>query len=163
MKYGDCIFGFLHSGSNSPAFQPWLDPHTISLNVNSLKSWVSHVLKQRRQDTDLCKLSFPSADSDVPLCVPFPHRFSPPLAPPFPPGWDCLWGLIGICSMPWARSGLQCFFPPHLNLPFGGSWMLFPVFWPWVTLGLKPSFERQRGQKSEFLGTRATITLCPIW
>lgn len=31
-----------------------------------------------------------------------------------------------------------------------------------VTLGLKPSFERHKRQKSEFLSTRATITLYPV-
>lgn len=51
------------------------------------------------------------------LCVPFPHRFSPPPAPPFPSGWDCLWGLTGIFSMPWARSGLLCLFHPVGTCP----------------------------------------------
>lgn len=150
MKYEDCIFGFLYSWRNSPALQPCLDPHTIRLDMNSLKSWVSHDLKQRRQGTDLCNCLFLLLTQPL-LCVPFPHRFSGLPAPPFSSGWDCLRGLTGICSMPWARSGLQCFFPSRLNLPFlrelphvvpGGLVMGMAD-----TLGLKPSFARQEGQK----------------
>lgn len=163
MKCEHFIFGFLYSWRNSPALQPCLDPHTIRLDMNLLKSWISHDLKQRRQGTDLCNCIFLLLTQPL-LCVSPSHTgFLLYQHHPSHQGGTVSEGSQVFAQCPEQEVACSVFFHLVWTCPsFGSCCMLFLVALSWdgEYFGVKTFLCKVR--RAKVLRLYIIIALCPI-